>query len=67
MLNQWFDPVVEEVRERGHSYTNHLGNNIHSIMENLIEHQKQNSDKYVSQVTVVKECSDITYQEKIES
>ena len=67
MLNQWFDPVVEEVRERGQSYTKRFGNSVHSIMEDLLKHQKQNSDKYVSQVTVVKECSDISSQEKVES
>jgi uncharacterized protein YecA (UPF0149 family) len=54
MPRQWIDPVVEEVRERGRSYTKRFEHDIHAIMEDLRKHQREHPEKYVSQITVVR-------------
>jgi len=55
MPTRWTDPVVEEVRLRGRSYTERFGHNIHAIMEDLRRHQREHPERYVSQITVVPE------------
>ena len=54
MAHQWIDPVVEEVRERGRAYTKRFNNDIKAIMEDLRKLEKENPEKYVSQLTVVR-------------
>lgn len=49
----WFDPVVEEVRERGRVYTARFGNEIHAIFEDLRRHQHDHPERYVSKVSTV--------------
>lgn len=53
MSSHWVDPVVEEVRERGRAYTTRFGHDVRAIMEDLRKHQRENPERYVSQVTVV--------------
>lgn len=48
MEHRFFDPVVEEVRERGQAYAKRFGNDIHAIMEDLRQHQRQNPELYKS-------------------
>jgi len=54
MASGWIDPVVEEVRARGRAYTERFGHDIHAIMEDLRRDQRENPERYVSQVTVVR-------------
>ena len=53
MISRWTDPVVEDVRDRGHACTERFGHDIHAIMEDLRKHQRENPERYVSHVTVV--------------
>jgi hypothetical protein len=54
MATTWTDPVVEEVRARGRAYTDRFEHDVHAIMEDLRRHQKENPERYVSQVTVIR-------------
>jgi len=58
MARKWDDPVVEEVRDRGRSYTEHFGHDVRAIMEDLRKHQREHPERYVSQLTVVPEKTD---------
>jgi hypothetical protein len=55
MDHAWKDPVVEETRERGRSYTKRLGDDVHRIFEDLRQHQREHEDRYVTPVTAVPE------------
>jgi len=50
----WVDPVVEEVRARGRAYTERFRHDTHAIMEDLRRDQRENPERYVSQITVVR-------------
>ena len=56
---KWVDPVVEEVRERGRSFTARFNNDPKKIMEELrrIKESSTNQDLYVSEVKIVKKAS----------
>ena len=56
---KWFDPVVEEVRERGRAFTARFGNDPERIMDELRKMQEldPNKELYVSEVKVVKKAS----------
>jgi hypothetical protein len=54
MATGWVDPVVEEVRARGRTYTERFRHDIHAIMEDLRNDQRENPERYVSQITVVR-------------
>jgi hypothetical protein len=51
---EWFDPVVEEVRERGRKYFERLGNDTHAVMEDMRKHQREHPERYVSLEEVMK-------------
>ena len=54
MATGWVDPVVEEVRVRGRAYTERFRHDIHAIIEDLRSDQRENPERYVSQITVVR-------------
>lgn len=48
MTARWVDPVVEEVRARGHAYTERFRHDIHAIAEDLRADQRENPDRCTS-------------------
>lgn len=49
------DPVLEKVRVRSRAYTERFRHDIHAIMNDLRNDQRDHPELYVSQVTVVPE------------
>ena len=58
-FKEWFDPVVEETRERGRALTARLGNDPKKIMDELrrMEKADPNKGKYVSEIKIVRKTS----------
>ena len=56
---EWFDPVVEETRERGRTFTARFDNDPKKILNELrrIEKKDPRKSKYVSEVKVIKKLS----------
>ena len=57
--DKWFDPVVEETRERGRAFTARFDNDPQKILEELrrIEKEDPDKNKYVSEIKIVKKSS----------
>lgn len=57
--NEWFDPVVEEVRARGRAFTARFGNDPKRIMDYLrkIAKEDPNKSRYVSEIKKKRKAS----------
>ena len=56
---EWLDPVVEEVRERGRAFTARFDNDPKKILDEIrrLENDDPDKSKYVSEIKIVRKAS----------
>lgn len=57
------DPIVEEVRKVRQKHANHFSNNLDYIFDDIIEHQKQYSNRLVR--LKARRVSSVTYKNSL--
>lgn len=53
-MEKFIDPLVEEVRERGHAFTSRYDNDPKRIMDALRDYSREHSRNVVNQILVVR-------------